>query len=240
MHLTTTTTAPTTNAPEPADPLCLGPDDARRLLAGAPWRRFAAVGDSVAAGTGDPVDGFLDLGWADRLAGWLAATGEPLAYANLGVPTLRAGEVLAAQLGPALAFRPDLVAVTAGGNDAMRRSFDPAAVQRQLEAIVEPLAAGGATVLTFGLFDLSRTQFVPVSMRAGLRARLQELNGLVRRLTEAVDGVHVDFFDHLALDESILSADMIHANRRGHAIIAADVARALAAHVGEPAPGSAR
>ncbi len=225
---------PTTTAPacdEPADRLCLGAADAHRLLAHSPWRRFVVVGDSVAAGTGDPVDGFRDLGWADRLAEWLDGAAGPLAYANLGIPTLRAAEVRAVQLTRALAFRPDLAVVVAGGNDALRRSFDPGAVERQLEALVHPLAAAGATVVTFGLFDLSRTQFVPVPMRPGLRERLRTLNGIVRRLTDAVGGVHVDFFDHVALDESILSADMVHANRRGHAVIAADVARALAAHL---------
>lgn len=220
-----------TDHPEPADRLCLGPGEARQLLAGSPWRRFVAVGDSVVAGTGDPVDGFRDISWADRLAEWLDAAVGPVAYANLGVPTLRAAEVRATQLGPALAFRPDLAVVVAGGNDALRRSFDPVAVERQLEAIVAPLAAAGATVVTFGLFDLSRTQFVPVPMRAGLRERLSTLNRVVRGLTEQVGGVHVDFVDHVALDESLLSADMVHANRRGHAVIAADVARALAAHV---------
>jgi len=74
-------------------------------------------------------------------------------------------------------------------------------------------------------------RFVPVPMRAGLRERLSTLNRVVRGLTEQVGGVHVDFVDHVALDESLLSAGMVHANRRGHAVIAADVARALAAHV---------
>jgi len=37
---------------EATDPYCLRDGEAAALLAGHPWRRFAVVGDSVAAGIG--------------------------------------------------------------------------------------------------------------------------------------------------------------------------------------------
>jgi hypothetical protein len=61
---------------EANDTYCLGPDEAGALLAGAPWRRLLVMGDSIAAGIGDPVQGYLDFGWADRLAAALARVSE--------------------------------------------------------------------------------------------------------------------------------------------------------------------
>src|SRR5204863_61770 len=52
----------------PADPFRLRPGEAERLLDGHPWTRFAVLGDSIAEGVGDAVDGYGDLGWADRVA----------------------------------------------------------------------------------------------------------------------------------------------------------------------------
>jgi lysophospholipase L1-like esterase len=218
------------------DPHCLAPGALADLLAPTGWRRLAVMGDSIAAGVGDPVPGYADVSWADRMAAALG--GDDAAYLNLGVRELLVGEIRRGQLARALAFRPDVAVVTGGGNDMLRRSFDPAAVDIELDRMVGALRATGAEVVTFGLLDLSRTSFVPDSMRADLRDRLQRLNAATRAVSERHDAVHVDFFDHPALDETLFSADMIHPNRRGHACIATSVVRALAERSRAPAPGA--
>ena len=75
----------------------------------------------------------------------------------------------ASQLAPALAFRPDLAIVSAGGNDALRRSFDPGAVERELVAIVGPLRRAGADVLLLELMDIVASGLVPRGARGGAR-----------------------------------------------------------------------
>lgn len=212
---------------EPDHPhaLRLGPLAAQ--LRSAPWRRLCVVGDSIAAGTGEPVPGYLDLSWADRLAVALRNAVGPIAYRNSGVPGARAADVLADQAEGALRFGPDLVAVAAGANDALRRSFDPPRVEAEVAGIVELLAARGAHVVTFGLFDISRTGVVPDVHRADLRARVLELNRLTARITRRVGGTFVDFFDHPARDSGIFGPDRLHLDRRGHAVMATAVTRAL-------------
>jgi lysophospholipase L1-like esterase len=232
MHTTTTaTTTATTSASDLArelrDPHCLAPDALAGLVAGAPWRRLVVMGDSIAAGVGDPVPGYLDASWADRLATALAPTRD-LAYRNLGVRELVASEIRTGQLDAAVAFEPDLAVVSAGANDMLRRSFDEAHVAEELDRMLGALSDQGAMVVTFGLLDLSRTSFVPDALRAGLRDRLQRLNATTAEVTERHGGVHVDFFDHPALDDELWSADMIHPNRRGHACIATSVVQSLA------------
>lgn len=222
---------PATARREAADPHCLTDEQARAALAGAPWHRLVVMGDSIAAGIGDPVDGYRDLPWAERLAGSLRAATGSLAYLNLGMRGVRAGEARAHQLDRALAFAPDLAVVACGANDALRRSFSPPAVEAEIEAVVGPLHAAGALVVTFGVFDLSTTSFVPAERRSGLRARLHALGDLTRAVARRHGGVHVDFLGHPATDDDLFSDDRIHVNRRGHAIVAAETVRSLGHHL---------
>jgi lysophospholipase L1-like esterase len=211
---------------ESNDPYSLGPGEAGVLLARAPWRRLLVMGDSIAVGTGDPVDGYHDASWADRLAGVL----EP-AYLNLGEFGARVAEIRERQLDRALAFAPDLAVVAAGANDAFRRSVSSAVVETDLEFIIGSLSDAGALVVTFGCFDLGRTSFLPLDQRAGLSERLHTLGRLTEVVTRRHRGVHVDFLSHPATNDELLSADRLHINRRGHAIVAASVIRSLADHL---------
>src|SRR5439155_15710336 len=79
--------------PETMDPYCLREGEAATLLAGHPWRRFAVLGDSIAEGVGDPLDGYADLGWADRVAEALRAQRTDLAYRNHGQHALHHAQV---------------------------------------------------------------------------------------------------------------------------------------------------
>jgi lysophospholipase L1-like esterase len=205
-----------------ADPYCLGRYEAATLLSGAPWRRLLVMGDSIAAGVGDPVDGYADQAWADRLAAALGVD-----YRNLGRAGARVTDVRAGQLDEALAFGPDLAVVAAGANDAFRRSFSAPAVVAELEEIVSALDGSGSLVVTLGCFDLGRTSFLPPERRRGLSERLHDLGRLTEQMCLRHGGIHVDFLWHPALDDALLSADRLHINRRGHAIVAADVIRSL-------------
>jgi lysophospholipase L1-like esterase len=209
---------------EKSDPYCLDPTAGAALLARAPWRRLLVMGDSIAAGLGDPVEGYRDRSWPDRLADVFG----PSAYLNLGQAGARTTEVRTRQLDRALDFGPDLAIVAAGANDAFARSFDPAVVGPELDRIVAALHGAGALVVTFGCFDLGRTSFGPPDRRAGVSERLHALGRLTATVSRCHGGVHVDFLHHPALSDALISADRIHINRRGHAIVAADVIRALA------------
>ena len=127
------------------EPGVLPDRDLAALVRGARWRRLAVLGDSIAEGVREPLDGYRDLSWIDRIAAPLRAEAPGLAVLNLGRRNLLAAEVRASQLDAALAFRPDLAIVSAGGNDSLRHSFDTGAVERELDAIVGPLRRAGAT-----------------------------------------------------------------------------------------------
>jgi lysophospholipase L1-like esterase len=201
------------------DPYLAGRPDLER----SPWRRFVVVGDSMAEGIGDPVPGYGHVGWADRVARELG--GE---YLNLGRRNLLAGEVRSTQLKPALAFSPDLAAVCCGGNDLMRAAHDPAAVERDVDAIVGALRAAGSDVIMFAPFDISQTQLVPEEYRLGWRSLIERMSELAERVTRRHGALLIDFRAHPAgAEPGIYSGDRIHLNARGQAICAAETLGAL-------------
>jgi lysophospholipase L1-like esterase len=202
---------------------------ARSRLRGAPWRRVVVMGDSVAAGEGDPVVGYRDLSWADRLVEALPADdARPDEYRNLGQRGLRAEEIRDSQLDRALEVVPDLAVLSAGGNDALGRSFDADRVRVAIDEMVAALRAIGADVVLLSLFDLSKAPFVPDAVRAGLHQRLAALAAVVEEIAASRGCWYVDYFGHpLAGDPTIYSADHLHVNRRGHAVVATEMIRAL-------------
>lgn len=219
----------TTWPDETADPDVLGVHEEHALLRGAPWRRLAVLGDSIAAGVGDPVDGYLALDWSRRVARGLRSHHPALAYRNLGVHGLRAAEVRDTQLEEALRWEPDLAAVCAGGNDAMARRFDADRVEEQLDALVAPLREAGADVLLFTLMDVGAAYALPDPYGTRFGERLAQLALVTTVVARRHDALLVECAGHpRAADRAIYSRDLLHLNMRGHAVVAALAMRALA------------
>lgn len=217
---------------EAADPYCLGDGEAERLLAGHPWKRFVAVGDSIAEGLGDPSPGYPDQPWCDRIAAELARQQPGLAYLNLGKSMTRAAAVRAGQLPEALAFAPDLALAACGAADMLLPGYDPERIDRELRAIVSAFLARGCDVITVGLFDGSYAPNIPKLFMATRRTRIHEVSTLTRRISEDLGTLHVELTWHPASREpDIYSSDPRHGTMRGHAIAAAEAIRVLGAHL---------
>ena len=223
---------------EAADPFCLREGEAARLLAGHSWRRFAVLGDSIAQGLGDPVDGYPDQPWCDRIAAELTAIQPGLAYLNLGASNSTAARVRARQLDAALGFAPDLALVACGGYDVLRFSYDLAGAEAELRAIIAALTGAGCDVITVGLFDGSYAPGLSDQVRGPLRERLHELSRRMRAISADLGTLHVELTWHPACpDPDLYSKDLRHGTRRGHAIAAAETVRCLGAFLrAGPAP----
>jgi lysophospholipase L1-like esterase len=193
----------------------------------APPRRFAryvAIGDSSTEGLDDPDGRGGYRGWANRLAERLARAQGALLYANLGVRGRRTDQILADQLEPALAMEPDLATVFAGTNDVVARRFDADRIGADVERMQGALIAGGATVLSFTLPDL--TQVMPLARL--VRHRVAALNEALRATSARTGAILVDIARHpVASDPRLWSDDRLHANAVGHARIAAALAQAI-------------
>jgi len=211
---------------EENDPFCLSPAETDKLLAGAPWQRFAVLGDSLAKGVLDPpVQGYAPASWPERVAAALRRVRPSLGYRNLGMVGLRTRQVRDAQLAAALEFRPDLATLVCGGNDLIVPKLDREAVEADIDAMVAALVEAGATVFVFGLMNITAA----TSQLDLLKPRLMGLNALVRKVAMRRGAVFVDLWPHpAAADRDLYSGDLLHMSARGHAHIATTTIHALA------------
>ncbi|MFL0409886.1 SGNH/GDSL hydrolase family protein [Microbacterium paludicola] len=190
-----------------------------------PWRRFVAIGDSFTEGIGDPEPGSPGghRGWADRVAEVLSRQVDDFAYANLAVRGRLITQIVDEQLEPAMALKPDLVTLCAGGNDVIRPGGDPDAVAAQFEAAVARLSSEGATVVVFTGID---THFTPVFRP--LRGRIAIYNENIRAIADAYDCVVADQWALKTIqDPRFFDDDRLHMNSLGHHEVARMVLRAL-------------
>jgi lysophospholipase L1-like esterase len=189
------------------------------------YARYVALGDSSTEGLDDPDGAGGYRGWSQRLAERIhAVQGGGLSYANLAVRGLTTAQVREGQLSAALALRPDLATVFCGTNDVTGRRFDAARVAQDVEEMQRALAAGGATVLSFTLPDL--TPLMPLARL--IAPRIAALNHALAQASRNSGAILVDFADYpVATDFRLWSEDRIHANSAGHARIAEALAEAL-------------
>jgi len=220
-----------TSTLESADPHCLRAGEAARLLAGHPWRRFVVLGDSVAEGLTEPVDGYHPLAFPGRVRAELAQLRPELAYLNLGRRNLRVAEVHATQLSAALDFRPDLAMVVCGANDAMRPGYEARAdaVDAAMTALIRPLQRAGAQVITVSVFVMPAYPAMPGWLGPAFARRMALLGRRTTALAAELGTIHVDLANHPAIgDDGVLTgSDGLHGNARSHAIAAAGVLRRL-------------
>ena len=190
-----------------------------------PWRRYVAIGDSFTEGIGDPIPGPGDQhrGWADRVAEVLSADVDDFAYANLAVRGKLIGQIVADQVEPAIALKPDLITFSAGGNDVIRPGSDPDAVAQLFEDAVVRLSSGGATLVVFTGID---TNFTPVFR--GIRGKVAIYNENIRAIAERHDCIVADQWALKEVqDMRFFDDDRLHYNALGHHEVARMVLRAL-------------
>lgn len=190
-----------------------------------PWRRFVAIGDSFTEGIGDPDPTVPDghRGWADRVAEVLAQEVDDFAYANLAVRGKLIAQIVADQIDPAIALKPDLISICAGGNDVIRPRTDPDDIAAQLDDAVGRLASTGAAIVLFTGID---TGFTPV-FRA-FRGKVAIYNENVRAIADRYDCVVADQWAlKVVQDSRFFDDDRLHFNALGHHEVARMVLRAL-------------
>ncbi|WP_317259627.1 MULTISPECIES: SGNH/GDSL hydrolase family protein [Streptomyces] len=193
--------------------------------------RFAALGDSLTEGLGDPAPGGGWRGWAALLA---AAAGphpdEPVEFVNLSRSGALAADVADEQLPAARRARPHLVSVVVGGNDTLRDSFDIHRVAEALDHTIGALRADGAVVLTACLPDPGRMLGLPSALARPLGRRMRAVNTVVHALSQRHEAVHVELGDHTwVADRRAWSVDRLHPSELGHRLLAREFHGALRA-----------
>ena len=162
--------------------------------------KLAILGDSLAAGYGlAPAQAF-----PTRLQAALKDKGRNVTVINHGV----SGDTTAGGLERIdwmMADKPDIVMVELGGND-MLRALDPAATEKNLDAIIGKLKEAGATVWLVGM--LAPRNFGPEYVK--------QFDGIFKKLADK-HGVplYPFFLDGVAQDPALNQPDGIHPNAKG-------------------------
>jgi lysophospholipase L1-like esterase len=190
------------------------------------WQSFVALGDSFTEGMDDPdpsAGGYR--GWADLVATALAAANPGLNYANLAIRGRLFHNVVDEQLPLALAMKPDLVSFAAGGNDALRPSFDGPSLLARYDETIAALRATGADVILFRSADLTRR----LPARRVVLPRATVINDGAAAIAAKHGAYLVDLWadDEFATNGALWSVDRLHLSTAGHRRVAAHVLTVL-------------
>jgi lysophospholipase L1-like esterase len=182
-------------------------------------KHYVALGDSLTAGVGDTVDGIETRGWADRFAEAL----RPAKFTNLAKRGATTNQILALQVGAALALDPDMLSLLAGGNDMRQPDWNPEHTRLNLRAILYPFAERGTALVTCTMVDIFAA--MPSAARASsanLREKLHATNQIMREVSREFGALCIDLQNEPELLNlrQTLSRDMIHPNMLGYQRIA--------------------
>lgn len=190
------------------------------------YARYVALGDSFTEGVGDDDPTLPNgvRGWADRFAAALdRAQGGGLSYANLAIRGRKLGPIVAEQLEPALAMRPDLVTIYAGANDIMRPKVDLDALLVQYDRAVARLVDSGARVVMFTPADPGDTRIYAL-----VRGRFEQYRDAVREIAARHGATLVDYWNLTDYrDPRLWDTDRMHMSSAGHQRMAIAVLDAL-------------
>jgi lysophospholipase L1-like esterase len=190
---------------------------------------FVAIGDSFTEGLNDPAPGGGFRGWADRLAGMLAAERPGLRYANLAVRGKLLRQIVAEQVPAAAAMSPGLVSIAGGGNDMLRPGADPDSLAELFDAAVARLRGADCRVLIFTGCDP-----VALPVLRLLRGRIAAYNMHLRAIADARGCYLVDLWSMRFLRElSAWAPDRIHLTARSHHRVALRACEVLGVPVTE-------
>ncbi|MFD7290863.1 SGNH/GDSL hydrolase family protein [Streptomyces sp. NPDC059863] len=183
--------------------------------------RYAALGDSLTAGIGDPVDGGW-RGWAALLGAGVGDPGTGVRFHNFAVSGALTRDVEEKQTPAAVSFAPDIASIVVGVNDTLRRAFDIQDLALRLDRVCGALAARGTVLLTTCLPDPGSMLGLPAPLAMPLARRQRAVNAVVHALAARHDTVHLHMAEaSWVADRSLWSADRLHPAERGHRMIAA-------------------
>ncbi|MFJ4987036.1 SGNH/GDSL hydrolase family protein [Streptomyces sp. NPDC088732] len=183
---------------------------------------FVALGDSFTEGMSDALPNGTYRGWADLLAGRLAAHSPDFRYANLAVRGKLIQQIVDEQVETAASMGADLVTLVGGLNDVLRPKCDVPRVCALLEEAVERLAP------SCGQLVLMRSPARRGPVAARFQPRMEELFAFIDQLAARHGALVVDLYGADVLgDPRLWADDRLHLDEEGHRRVAEAVWQTL-------------
>lgn len=192
------------------------------------WNAYLAMGDSTTTGFGNWSSPVGSRSWTDLLAAALLAVEPALRYRNVAQNGATAPALIRRQLPVLSEFRPDLVSLTIGANDARASDWSAVRFARELDLIFGGIVEHGAQPLAVTYPDIAGA-FAATGRGTATRwrqalGRLREVNAAVREVAGQYGAVLLDLEDSAAAtDVRYLSFDRTHPSAEGYRL-AADAA----------------
>ena len=183
---------------------------------------LVAIGDSFTEGMSDLLPDGTYRGWADLLAGRMAARTPGFRYANLAVRGKLIAQIVEEQVGPAAAMQPDVITLVGGLNDTLRPTCDMVRVRDLLTEAVERLSPACKQLVLMR----SPGRQGPVLER--FRPRMEELFACVDDVAARHGALVVDLYGAPSLgDPRAWDVDRLHLTDEGHRRVAEAVWQTL-------------
>ncbi len=189
----------------------------------AGWDSWIAIGDSFTEGLSDAADDGTYVGWADRVAGMIAATNPDFRYANIALRGKHMVDVVEEQVPIVVQAKPALVTMCAGGNDIVTPGSDVDEVAATFERAVIEILAAGCELMIFTGPDPK-----PQPLLRRVRGKVAIFNGHLRAIADRYGLAMVDLWAmHVLRDRRAWSEDRLHFSTEGHRRIALRAAEVL-------------
>ena len=147
-------------------------------------------------------------GWADRVAEVLTDGQPDFSYANLAVRGKILSQISDEQVEPVLQLCPDLITISAGGNDVIRPGADPDDIAARFDGVISRLSRSGATVVIFTGPDLGFSPFF-----RGMRGKVAIYNENLRSVAARHGCLVIDLWSLTAIQDARMWApDRLHFN----------------------------
>ncbi|WP_053847648.1 SGNH/GDSL hydrolase family protein [Streptomyces sp. NRRL B-24085] len=186
------------------------------------YSSLVAVGDSFTEGMSDLLPDGTYRGWADLLAGRMAAVTPGFRYANLAVRGKLIKQIVDEQVDVAAAMQADVITLVGGLNDTLRPKCDMVRVRDLLTEAVERLAPSCKQLV------LMRSPARQGPVQARFRPRMEELFTVVDELADRHGAVVVDLYGAPSLsDQRLWDVDRLHLTAEGHRRVAEAVWQTL-------------
>ncbi|MFF7952313.1 SGNH/GDSL hydrolase family protein [Streptomyces griseorubiginosus] len=186
------------------------------------YSSLVAVGDSFTEGMSDLLPDGTYRGWADLLAGRMAAVTPGFRYANLAVRGKLIQQIVDEQVDVAAAMQADVITLVGGLNDTLRPKVDMVRVRDLLTEAVERLAPSCKQLV------LMRSPGRAGPVQARFRPRMEELFTVVDGLAARHGALVVDLYGAPSLsDQRMWDVDRLHLTAEGHRRVAEAVWQTL-------------
>jgi lysophospholipase L1-like esterase len=181
------------------------------------------MGDSFTEGLSDAAPDGSYIGWADRLAGVLAARDPGFHYANIALRGKHMAEIADEQVPVVLREKPDLVTLCGGGNDIVTPGTDVDEIADIFERAMIAIIGAGCQVVIFTGPDPK-----PQPVLRRVRGKVAIYNGHLRAIADRLGATLVDLWAMEVLrDRRAWSEDRLHFSAEGHHRIALRTAEVL-------------